>query len=109
VRDEIPGLPTRGPGESGQCGGDEQALADLWDVLGQTQARGKTIVSTTHHLNEAEALWHRVAIMNHSRILTIGSPGELVRGMNVHTWMSPPAGVLDVNAARGLPGANSVI
>jgi ABC-2 type transport system ATP-binding protein len=87
---------------------DPQARRNLWDVLGQLQARGKTIVYTTHHLDEAEALCDRVAIMDHGRILSIGSPAELVRGMDAPTRVSLPAGVLDAAAARDLPGADGV-
>ena len=64
---------------------DPQARRDLWDLLGELQARGTTIVYTTHHLDEAEVLCDRVAIMDHGRILTIGTPAELVRGLHAAT------------------------
>jgi ABC-2 type transport system ATP-binding protein len=47
---------------------DPQARRNLWDVLGEIQGRGKTIVYTTHHLDEAEVLCDRVAIMDHGRV-----------------------------------------
>jgi ABC-2 type transport system ATP-binding protein len=87
---------------------DPQARRNLWDVLGEIQTRGKTIVYTTHHLDEAEMLCDRVAIMDHGRILTVGTPAELVRGLNAPARVSLPAGVLDVGTARALPGADGV-
>jgi ABC-2 type transport system ATP-binding protein len=87
---------------------DPQARRNLWDVLGEIQGRGKTIVYTTHHLDEAEVLCDRVAIMDHGRILAIGTPAELVRGLDAPTRVSLPAGVIDVATAGGLHGADRV-
>jgi ABC-2 type transport system ATP-binding protein len=70
---------------------DPQARRNLWDLLGEIQARGKTIVYTTHHLDEAEALCDRVAIMDHGRVLAMGRPAELVRGLEAPTRVSLPA------------------
>jgi ABC-2 type transport system ATP-binding protein len=64
---------------------DPQARRNLQDLLAELQARGTTIVYTTHHLDEAEVLCDRVAIMDHGRILTIGTPAELVRGQHAAT------------------------
>jgi ABC-2 type transport system ATP-binding protein len=86
---------------------DPQARRNLWDLLGEIQARGKTILYTTHHLDEAEALCDRVAIMDHGRVLAMGRPAELVRGLEAPTRVSLPAAALDLETARGLPGADS--
>jgi ABC-2 type transport system ATP-binding protein len=87
---------------------DPQARRNLWDLLTQIQARGNTIVYTTHHLDEAEALCDRVAIMDHGHLLTVGTPAELVREMDAPTRVSLPARVLDDQTAGGLPGADNV-
>lgn len=87
---------------------DPQARRNLWDVLGHIQERGKTIVYTTHHIDEAEVLCDRVAILDHGRILSCGAPSELVRGLDAPTRVALPAGVVDREAASDLPGADGV-
>ena len=58
---------------------DPQARRNLWELIRQIEAEGKTIVLTTHYMEEAAALCRRVAIMDQGRILTVGTPDELVR------------------------------
>ena len=71
-------------------------------------APGQDDLYTTHHLDEAEVLCDRVAIMDHGRILAIDSPAELVRGLDAPTRVSLPAGVIDAAAAGRLRGADGV-
>ena len=59
---------------------DPQARRNLWDLLRAIAAEGHTVVLTTHHMDEAETLCQRVAIMDHGKILQIGAPAALVRG-----------------------------
>jgi len=51
----------------------------LWDYLRELNAKGKTILLTTHYIEEAEALCDRVAIIDQGKIVTEGSPQELIR------------------------------
>ena len=60
-------------------GMDPQARRQLWDVVHELRKRGKTILLTTHYMEEAEQLCDRVAIVDHGKIIEIGSPAELVR------------------------------
>ncbi|HKV84637.1 MAG TPA: ABC transporter ATP-binding protein [Ktedonobacterales bacterium] len=60
-------------------GMDPQARRQLWDVVQELRKRGKTILLTTHYMEEAEQLCDRVAIVDHGKIIEIGSPAELVR------------------------------
>ncbi|PXY20733.1 ABC transporter ATP-binding protein [Prauserella muralis] len=87
---------------------DPQARRNLWDVLREVQARGKTIVYTTHYLDEAEVLCDRVAIMDHGRILALDAPARLVRDLDAATRVILERGVLPAEQARVLPGADSV-
>jgi len=57
---------------------DPQARHLIWQRLRQLLAQGKTIFLTTHFMDEAERLCHRLAIMDHGRIIVSGSPQELV-------------------------------
>lgn len=87
---------------------DPQARRNLWDVLSAINTEGRTIVLTTHYMDEAEALCDRVAIMDAGRILELGPPAVLVRGLDAPARISIASGLLDAADARGLPGADDV-
>ncbi len=57
---------------------DPQARHLIWERLRQLMLRGKTLLLTTHFMDEAERLCHRLAIMDHGRIISIGTPRELI-------------------------------
>lgn len=58
---------------------DPQSRRAIWDLVRGIRARGKTVFMTTHLMEEAERLCDRVAVIEHGRIIDIGSPDELVR------------------------------
>ncbi len=86
---------------------DPQARRNLWDVLRAIQDRGKTIVYTTHYLDEAEILCDRVAIMDRGRILAMDTPAALVRGLDAPTRISLQPGSLPLEVARDLEGVDT--
>jgi len=86
---------------------DPQARRNLWDVLRAIQDRGKTIVYTTHYLDEAEILCDRVAIMDRGKILALDSPAALVRGLDAPTRITLQPGTLLADDARGIEGVDS--
>jgi ABC-2 type transport system ATP-binding protein len=57
---------------------DPQSRRQLWDVIRDFRDRGRTIVLTTHYMDEAERLCDRVAIIDHGKIIAQGSPVELI-------------------------------
>src|SRR6478752_6813191 len=61
-------------------GFDPQARRQAWDVVRHLAELGKTVLLTTHYLDEAQALADRVAIIKDGRILAEGPPGELIAG-----------------------------
>jgi len=81
---------------------DPQARRNLWDLLRAIEAEGHTIVLTTHHMDEAETLCHRVAIMDQGKILRIGAPAALVRGLAHPVRISIESGLLSADQARAL-------
>ncbi|MDT4989650.1 MAG: type transport system ATP-binding protein [Micromonosporaceae bacterium] len=81
---------------------DPQARRNLWDLLRAINVQGRTIMLTTHYMDEAETLCDRVAVMDHGRILELGPPAELVRGLDSATRISIESGVIAVDDARRL-------
>jgi ABC-2 type transport system ATP-binding protein len=57
---------------------DPAARRSLWDLVGGLKAAGRTVLLTTHYMEEAEVLCDRLAIMDHGRILEMGTVDELV-------------------------------
>jgi ABC-2 type transport system ATP-binding protein len=81
---------------------DPQARRNLWDLLRDINAKGRTVVLTTHYMDEAETLCDRVAIMDEGKILELGPPAALVRGLDAPTRISIESGILPVAEARQL-------
>ena len=57
---------------------DPQARRNLWDLVKQIQARGTTVIITTHYMDEAEYLCDRVAIVDSGKIVALASPDQLI-------------------------------
>src|SRR5271167_536797 len=57
---------------------DPQARRHLWDLVDALKQSGRTIILTTHYMDEAERLCDRVAIMDHGRIIALGTPQQLI-------------------------------
>jgi ABC-2 type transport system ATP-binding protein len=77
---------------------DPQNRANLWDQLGRLRAAGTTIFLTTHYLDEADQLCDRVAIVDHGRVIALGTPDQLKRRYSADTITVTP----DITAS-GLP------
>ena len=60
---------------------DPQARRQLWELIGVLRAGGRTIVLTTHYMEEAERLCDRVAIVDHGRAIALGTPRALVQSL----------------------------
>ena len=73
------------------AGLDPQSRLALWDILGQLNADGQTIMLTTHYMEEADLLCGRVAIMDHGRILALDTPAALKRGIDADTIVTVTA------------------
>jgi ABC-2 type transport system ATP-binding protein len=87
---------------------DPQARRNLWDLLRQINADGRTVVLTTHHMDEAETLCDRVAIMDRGEILRLGAPAALVRGLDSPVRISIESGVLGAADATAIASAGDV-
>lgn len=60
---------------------DPQARIHLWEMIRQVKKEGVTVVITTHYMDEAEQLCDRLAIMDHGKIIKIGTPKEFIKDL----------------------------
>ena len=70
---------------------DPQARRHLWQVIGKIREEGKTIVLTTHYMEEAEELCDRVAIMDRGKIVELAPPQELISKLLESGFSKPRA------------------
>ena len=85
---------------------DVEARRMLWEQIRQLVGRGKTVLLTTHYLQEADALADRVAVINKGEIIAEGSPSEIkaqTAGKRIRCITS-----LTINALRQIPGVTEV-
>ncbi len=62
---------------------DPQARRQVWQLIEQFKAEGRTVILTTHYMDEAERLSDHVAIMDHGKIIASGTPRELIASIGV--------------------------
>jgi len=60
-------------------GMDPQARRNLWGIVQNIKAQGKTVILTTHYMDEAQLLCDQIAVMDDGQVLTTGSPRELIQ------------------------------
>ena len=60
---------------------DPQSRRQLWDVLERFRADGGTILLTTHYMDEAQTLCDRVAVVDHGKLIALGTPQELITSL----------------------------
>lgn len=87
---------------------DPQARRNLWDTLRVINGEGRTVVLTTHYMDEAQALCDQVAIMDHGRILTVDSPRALIADIDAPHRITIDDDAMAVDQAATLPGVQSV-
>ena len=75
---------------------DPQARRNLWDLVKGIQARGTTVIITTHYMDEAEYLCDRVAIVDSGKIVALNSPDQLIDDL-VATGFERPKEVKQAN------------
>src|SRR6187397_443231 len=60
---------------------DPQSRRQLWGLIEEFKSTGRTILLTTHYMDEAEKLCNRVAIVDHGRVISLGTPRELIASL----------------------------
>jgi len=91
---------------------DPQARRQLWELIEQFKLAGRTIVLTTHYMDEAEQVCDRVAIMDRGKSIAFGTPRELTASIGAEHIVEFSAGSaekpLEIEALRGVPGVRLI-
>src|SRR5262249_21798724 len=88
---------------------DPQSRRSLWDLVLELRAGGKTVLLTTHYMDEAERLCDRVGVVDHGKMLALGTPRELIAslgGEQVVEFSLDRA--IEADAIRALPGVQAL-
>jgi ABC-2 type transport system ATP-binding protein len=91
---------------------DPQSRRQLWDLIVELRASGRSIVLTTHYMDEAEKLCDRVAIVDHGHVIALGTPRQLIASLGAEhvvefTAPDAPAGALSAEALQQLNGVRA--
>jgi len=85
---------------------DPQARRHLWDLVERLKQAGRTIILTTHYMEEAERLCDRVAIMDHGRVIAQGTPKQLIATLGGEDIVEfAVGGAIDSQVSEARPGA----
>lgn len=82
---------------------DPQARRNFWDLIEDIKAEGKTILLTTHYMDEAYVLCNEIAIMDHGKIIAQGSPENLLKAHFNDVILQLPASALGDDTALPYP------
>ena len=77
---------------------DPQARRHLWDLVDELKQAGRTIILTTHYMDEAERLCDRVAIMDHGKVIALGTPQQLIESIGSEDIVEFAVSGADTNA-----------
>ena len=91
---------------------DPQSRRQLWELITEFKARGRAILLTTHYMDEAEILCDRVAVVDHGKVIALGTPRDLIGSLGAEHVVeftlvegSPP---IDDAEVAALPGVRAV-
>ena len=87
---------------------DPQSRRQLWDLITEFKALGRTIMLTTHYMDEAEILCDRVAIVDHGKVIALGTPLELIRSLGaehvIEFSLAPGSPPIEESVLRSIDG-----
>jgi len=82
---------------------DPQARRNVWDSIRQIRAEGRTVLLTTHYMEEAQELCHRIAIIDRGEIIALDTPGGLINQLHADSTITATVH-LPADQVRALPG-----
>jgi ABC-2 type transport system ATP-binding protein len=80
---------------------DPQSRRQVWDIVNEFKARGRTVLLTTHYMDEAERLCDEIAILDHGGIIAKGTPRDLIRSLGGDHVVEVAVGDLAADALQG--------
>ncbi|HYD53116.1 MAG TPA: ABC transporter ATP-binding protein [Gemmatimonadaceae bacterium] len=88
---------------------DPQSRRQLWELIERFKAMGRSILLTTHYMDEAQRLCDRVAVVDHGRVIALGTPRELIASLGAEHVVEfelaePDRATMDEPSLRALPG-----
>jgi ABC-2 type transport system ATP-binding protein len=90
---------------------DPHARRGLWEIIRDFRSQGRTVLLTTHYMDEAERLCDRVAIVDHGRVIALGTPTELIAqlgGEHLIEFALESGANIEEDPLRQLPSVESV-
>jgi ABC-2 type transport system ATP-binding protein len=92
---------------------DPQSRRQTWEIVESLKARGRTVLVTTHYMEEAARLCDRVAVVDHGRVIALGTPRELIASLGAEHVIEfavdeRQRGAVDDGILRGLPSVDAV-
>jgi ABC-2 type transport system ATP-binding protein len=93
---------------------DPQSRRQTWEIVEGLKARGRTVLLTTHYMEEAARLCDRVAVVDHGRVIALGTPRELIASLGAEHVVEFAVGEVAATALpdsmlRALPSVESVV
>src|SRR6187551_1836390 len=91
---------------------DPQARRQLWELIEGFKAGGRSILLTTHYMDEAERLCDRVAVMDHGKVIALGTPRELIASLEAEHVLEFAVGdgaAIEPDTLRQLDGVCSAV
>ena len=95
---------------------DPQARRQLWELIERFKLAGRTILLTTHYMDEAERLCDRVAIMDHGKVIALGTPRELIASIGAEHLVEfssarvpDAAGLAEIEGIRDVHAENGTV
>ena len=92
---------------------DPQSRRQTWDIVDELKGRGRTVLLTTHYMEEAERLCDRVAVVDHGKIIASGTPRDLISSLGAEHVIAfsidgPGAASIDASTFLGLPSVEKI-
>lgn len=88
---------------------DPQSRLQIWSIIGEFRRRGRTVLLTTHYMEEAQRLCDRVAIIDHGKVIALGTPKQLIATLGAeHVVEFQSDSDVDLDALRELAGVRAV-
>ena len=82
---------------------DPRSRRELWEVIRSYRRQGRTVLITTHYLDEAERLCDRVAIVDHGKVIALGTPHELIVSLGGEHMIEFTLGETSANGSSAVP------